>query len=190
VGNKRYIAPEDAQSWERRTGETTEAFAAFQAYRDMGPERSLTKVARRLGKSKTLMDRWSSQWSWVTRAADHDHDVDRRMRQKELELLDQMRERHLGFAQALQRVAQHPINEMLNKVKRDEDPGLTPSEAARLLEQGIKLERLFRGEPDTIQSHQHSVADRRKAVRRLLEDPDAGNEIDRLARRLLGAERG
>ncbi len=182
---RRYIAPPDAESWERQTGETADAFAAFATYRDMGADRSLAKVAHRLGKTKTLMDRWSAQWQWVGRAADHDADVDRRLREEDVAELQKMRGRHLAMAQAMQRVAQYPIMRLLEKVNAGTDPGLSPTEAMKLLENGIRLERLFRGEPDLIQDHQVSVGERRKAVRLLLQDPDAGSTIDKLARRLL-----
>jgi hypothetical protein len=56
-----------AQPWERLTGESPQAFEAFAAYRDMGAERSLAKVARQLGKSTTLMERWSVGHHWVRR---------------------------------------------------------------------------------------------------------------------------
>jgi hypothetical protein len=83
-----------AHPWERLPGESPQAFEAFAAYRDMGAERSLSKVARQLGKSKTLMDRWSAQHHWVMRAdtwvveadrvhraflLEHRRDVDRRL---------------------------------------------------------------------------------------------------------------
>lgn len=52
---------------ERQPAETAKAFEAFRAYLEMGPARSTAKVARQLGKSKTLIDRWSSRWSWPDR---------------------------------------------------------------------------------------------------------------------------
>ena len=53
--------------WERQVNEGRKAFAAFVVYRDMGEHRSTAKVAQALGKSKQLMDRWSSAWEWVLR---------------------------------------------------------------------------------------------------------------------------
>jgi hypothetical protein len=53
--------------WERQPQETSKAYEAFQLYRDMGLGRSTARVARELGKSKTLMDRWSSRHDWVGR---------------------------------------------------------------------------------------------------------------------------
>jgi hypothetical protein len=47
--------------------ETAKAFHAFQIYRDLGPKRSLAKVARKLGISRQLIERWSRQHSWQKR---------------------------------------------------------------------------------------------------------------------------
>ena len=54
--------------WERREDETPVAYAAFTEYLDQGGDRSTEHVARKLGKSKTLMDRWSSRHDWVERS--------------------------------------------------------------------------------------------------------------------------
>lgn len=54
--------------WERRDDETPMAYAAFKEYLDQGADRSTAHVARALGKSKTIMDRWSSRHEWVSRS--------------------------------------------------------------------------------------------------------------------------
>jgi len=53
--------------WSRQPGESARAFQAFEHYRDLGPERSVTKVAQALDKSRTLIGRWSSEHDWVSR---------------------------------------------------------------------------------------------------------------------------
>lgn len=45
--------------------ESAEAFAAFRAYCD---ERSVRRVAARLQKDKSLIERWSARHSWVERS--------------------------------------------------------------------------------------------------------------------------
>lgn len=55
-------------AWDRRDGESVKAYRAFIAYRDLGAERSLSKVAQQLSKSETIIKRWSSQFDWVARA--------------------------------------------------------------------------------------------------------------------------
>lgn|SRR5262249_55232137 len=63
--------------WDKRAEESEQAFAAFVMYRDMGAERSTAKVGQRLGKSRTLMDRWSARHQWVERAHAYDKRQDR-----------------------------------------------------------------------------------------------------------------
>ena len=49
--------------WLSTAQESTCAFETFSCYRDMGPARSTAEVARALGRSKTLMDRWSARYA-------------------------------------------------------------------------------------------------------------------------------
>jgi len=55
------------EPWDRQPDESAPAYEAFLTYRDMGYARSTAGVAQKLGKSKTLMDRWSGRWDWVAR---------------------------------------------------------------------------------------------------------------------------
>ena len=63
--------------WERQKGESAQAFAAFLAYLQMGADRSLSAVGQRLGKSKALMERWSSANGWVERCRAWDNYLQR-----------------------------------------------------------------------------------------------------------------
>lgn len=53
--------------WERLPDESSKAFHAFSLYRDMGPTRSLQKVALELPKSLPLIKRWCARHDWVSR---------------------------------------------------------------------------------------------------------------------------
>jgi hypothetical protein len=55
--------------WDQQSGESGSAFAAWCEYRDLGSERSIEAVARKLAKSGSLLRRWSARWGWVERAA-------------------------------------------------------------------------------------------------------------------------
>jgi len=57
------------QLWEQQQDESHQAFEAFRKYLDLGVDRSTAKVAQALSKSKTLMDRWSSNWNWSERVS-------------------------------------------------------------------------------------------------------------------------
>ena len=54
--------------------ETNRSFAAFNEYLQMGPQRSLSKLAQKLGKSTTLLSGWSSaRHDWMRRVRAFQH---------------------------------------------------------------------------------------------------------------------
>ena len=125
--------------WERQDGETAQAFQAFAEYRDMGAERSLAKVAQKLGKSKPLMERWSSRWHWGIRVDAWDDEMDRRSCRELQKGIADMRKNHVDIAKAmlvkaLQALQRIPVDEM------------TPQDIAKMVDVAAKLERISRGE--------------------------------------------
>lgn len=125
--------------WERQEGESTKAFEAFCVYRDMGIQRSLSKVSEKLQKSDTLMGRWSRTYDWVERAAAWDSEQDRIIRQQQLDDIKKMRKRHASLAEdMLLKAAQ-----ALKFIPEDE---VKASDISRLVEVGSKLERISRGD--------------------------------------------
>jgi len=58
-----------ALAFEQQPRESDKAFVAFSVYLSQGPERSLAKVAKKLGRSKVLMEKWSSKFDWGARVA-------------------------------------------------------------------------------------------------------------------------
>ncbi len=60
-----------ALPFEQKPDESAKAFEAFHAYLNMGAQRSLEAVGRKLGKSKALMERWSKRHNWVSRVEAH-----------------------------------------------------------------------------------------------------------------------
>jgi transposase-like protein len=61
--------------WERQSGESEQAHAAFLLYRDMPKgERSVARVGQECGKNPSLLERWSAAWQWVQRAAAWDEE--------------------------------------------------------------------------------------------------------------------
>jgi hypothetical protein len=75
------------ESWERLTGESAGAYAAFCAYRDFGPDRNIRKAveascdeagaAAKAAKRYRVWRSWSTQFRWRERAADYDQYLDR-----------------------------------------------------------------------------------------------------------------
>ena len=78
------------ESWERLTGESSLAFAAFCSFRDLGAERNIRKavetteqdVGKRMKRYRVWLN-WSTQYRWKERAADYDKYIER-LKQTEL----------------------------------------------------------------------------------------------------------
>jgi hypothetical protein len=71
------------ESWEKLAGETSLAFAAFCAFRDLGAERNIRKAVEVAEKDENNRDKryrvyrnWSTQFRWRERAADYDRYVE------------------------------------------------------------------------------------------------------------------
>jgi len=64
--------PSSPQPWDRLPGESSKAYAAFIAYRDLGSYRSIRKAIEKQGLSVKARLRtwlgWSSKYHWVERA--------------------------------------------------------------------------------------------------------------------------
>lgn len=131
------------EPWERREKESTKAYEAFCIYRDMGRERSLSKVAEKLQKSETLMGRWSRENKWVYRAAKWDDEKDRIEREiaqrEQSKAIRDMRKRHADLGQAMLIKAARA----LTKIPDDE---IKPGDISRMVDVASKLERISRGD--------------------------------------------
>ena len=55
----------------RRPAETPRAFAAFLAYFQLGPARSPSAVAEKLGENPGTVKNWSSKFDWAERLQDY-----------------------------------------------------------------------------------------------------------------------
>jgi len=64
-------------AYERRKGETADAYEAARAYFELGAGRSLAGVSKKLSKNVGLLKRWSVRWDWVNRAIAWDEVMDK-----------------------------------------------------------------------------------------------------------------
>ena len=125
--------------WDRQENESAKAFEAFCEYRNMGIQRSVRKVARELGKSETLMARWSTNYDWVERAAAWDDEQDRIVRLAQIEDIKKMRKRHAELATDMLVKAAAA----LQVIPPDE---IKATDVSRMVEVASKLERVSRGD--------------------------------------------
>ena len=187
------------EPWEGQTRERSKAYEHFCLYRDMGPERSLAKMAAIGNVSVSLrqLEYWSSKHRWVERAAAYDADFDRRRRAKLEKERQDMAERHAKMAV----LGQGTVVEAFRRIKPED---LTPSQAVQWFDTLVKIERLSRGEPTDIQKAEHSgpgggpmefanlTDDERRAemIRCLKEMGRTDEQASAIAGQLMGDESG
>ena len=95
----------DGNLWERQSGETAKAYAAFLLYRDLAAiDRSV--LAAREGHQKDTKGTlrqwkgWSMRNDWVNRAAEHDSDLASRRREHMAKELDRSKDNAVSLTRA------------------------------------------------------------------------------------------
>jgi hypothetical protein len=98
------------EPWQRRSDESDKAFAAFQCYLDLGVQRSYREVAKKLGKSETIMARWSAKYGWRDRCSAHQDEMVRRQHEAEMAEAERLRKerakRDIALADRIQDIAE------------------------------------------------------------------------------------
>ena len=137
----------------RLLGESDKAYSAFCYYRDLGYDRSITKVTRGCHKSHGLISRWNSRYHWAERIRAWEDHLDRVAMEKAEKARKDMVDRHIRLSSMLQSVGTAKLLEWHKQVQawqqdpqHNQLPNLTPSDVVRLIELGIRIERLCRGE--------------------------------------------
>jgi hypothetical protein len=150
------------EPWERQPEETGPAFAAFQVYRDLGPERTIANTRRAmksdaetkaggmtLGAANGKLQKWAYKYNWEVRALAYDKMIDKKRVDENVEAALEMTRRHIQVSMMIQEKGV----KRLEKMKDAEIAKMKPLEAAKLIDQGVDMERLARGQP-TSQSKQ------------------------------------
>ena len=132
-------ATQPPQPWERQPKETDVAFEAFTVYRDMGADRSYVKVSQKLGKSRTIIDRWGRTHGWAVRIEAWTAEQDRIMRDELIKGVTAMRKNHTNIAAAM-------LTKALDALEMIPADDMTMQDIARAVDVAAKLERLSRGE--------------------------------------------
>jgi hypothetical protein len=143
----------ESYPWERLPGETAKAFDSFNAYLDLGPRRSMRKVAEsdRGSSSQRVLEDWSARFNWVARANASDNWRANERHLDENDQLDRMRRTHALVAQAA-------VAKAGERIRTIDPQRLTVREATALLELGVKIERLTRAQPTDITGRTDDVA--------------------------------
>ena len=110
---------------------------------------SLKDVAEKLGKHRSLIERWSKNNGWVERAQAFDNEMNKRSILENAQLQKQMIKDHAEVSRQL-------LFKVKDAVKHINPETLSPYEIAKLLEIAVKVERLSRGESTDISEISHS----------------------------------
>lgn len=154
ANNKRPQEP-SAEPWEQMTGETVQQYEKFCAYRDMryiAPsgtgdlprldftrERSIRGLARQLGLSRKTLEPLSARFQWVERCEAYDLYILRRLKEKgEAEIL-KMHKNHAAIAAQM-------LKKAMRRLLTMQEEEIAASDMVRMVDVGVKIERLSRGE--------------------------------------------
>jgi len=124
---------------------------AFAAYASMGVERSYRAVAEKFDVSKRAVTSLANKEQWAERLEAIEAEAQERADKRIAETLDDMNQRHLRIAKALQGKALRALQDMpLDQAK----------DVIRALDLGVKQERLVRGERTERQANVEEVIKR------------------------------
>lgn len=125
---------EKRKLYDQQPGESAFAYEAFCAYRDMGRERSLSKLSDKLQKSKSVLEDWSRTNGWRTRIEAYNTAQDRLDRKKRRQAIQKMADRHSSIAAMFQ-------EKVINRLKTLDVSTLSPADLIRMFEVSAKVER-------------------------------------------------
>ncbi len=138
------------EPWERQPGESPQAFEAFTAYLEMGTDRTITAVGKRLAKSRNLIDRWKERWRWHERVRAWDNHLQREAHANAVKGKREMVDRHISIALKMQEKALMAMEKM-----KPED--IDPKNLIAMIREATKLEQEMRSA--AVDERQAAIAD-------------------------------
>lgn len=121
--------------WERQKGESEKAYEAFAIYRDLGEERTVSAVVKKLEKSRTLIDRWKKNYQWEERVRLYDNWLEKKTQAKVVKNRKDMINRHISIAKNLQGLA-------LNAMRNADSDKMSIKDIREVLKMATELERI------------------------------------------------
>lgn len=137
---------EQLRPWERQENESEKAFSAFKAYLEM-EDRNICQLAKRLAKSRQLVDKWKQKYNWQERCIAYDKSLQDVEYATAIEERKKMAKRHIAIAMNMQAKA-------VEALKQTDVSKLNVNEIVKLIDSAVKIERLSRGEA-TIINYSH-----------------------------------
>jgi hypothetical protein len=139
--------------WNQQAKESSRAFAAFIAYRDLGMRRSCNAVSQQLTVNATSILELSKRHNWQARVRAWDAYVDQQTQQEQIEAVKIMKRRQISLALKAQKAAEKGLKKFIEQFRNDKNSEISPYATkpdglAKLLDTGCRLERLNRDEPE------------------------------------------
>lgn len=139
--------------WDQQLKETSKAFAAFIAYRDLGMRRSCSAASNQVGISHNSAMELSKRHNWLERVRAWDAYIDKQTQHNQIEAVKKMKERQIALAMKAQKAAEKGLKKFIAQFNEDQDGKVSPYATkpdglSKLLDTGCRLERLNRDEPE------------------------------------------
>ena len=129
------------ESWERLKGESSLAYAAFCAFRDLGAERTIRKAVESAEKDETKHGKrykvwcnWSNQFRWQERAAAYDRYIEKLKQGEVRKTIEAQGEMHRAVTGKMLEV----VSKKLDSMNPDD---LTQGNVTEWVQTAIKAER-------------------------------------------------
>lgn len=123
---------DERHAWDRREGETSRAYAAFRAYRDLGPRRTHRELPPPYNTQ--AVEGWSRHNDWVARASAWDDHAAMVEDGERLDALRQMHHTHQVIARSALAIAARALAQL-------DIAEMSASEVVRMMEAAAALER-------------------------------------------------
>jgi len=120
------MTTDEPYPWTRRDEESTPAYEAFRVYLNLGPSRTVRKVAQELDKSTTVVGQWSSRNEWGARVLAYDRHMETASTDGHADELRRVRGRHLELSE---RLLDHLANRLTEFEATNTDPSVRWTQA-------------------------------------------------------------
>jgi hypothetical protein len=136
--------------WAQQPKESSRAFAAFVAYRDLGLRRSCAAVADQLKINTSSVLELSKRHGWQERVKAWDAHIDQETQKEQLGAVRIMKKRQIALALKAQKAAEKGLRKFIAQFNDDciSPAAMKPDGLAKLMEAGCRIERLNRDEAE------------------------------------------
>ena len=184
--------------WDRQAKESLRAFKCFCVYRDMPYKdadnitrkqiergRSARAVAKETGVTFYTIGDYMRKHDWTMRAAAYDTHIDRLKREQSEAEIVKMHKFHAAAGTAL-------IKRAMRRVLNLEDDEISTADVVRMIDKGVKIERISRGESterqDIKQEHSGTITTKQVPVDLTSLSDEELDEFERLCRKVQPAD--